>query len=181
MRSKLLLADMVELTRQYDTWDWTKTNNVRAKDLNTLAMAIGREDYVNRMVENIEMGIPYLFSHQDIYDIDSYEKAFNQKLEMYLNKISVVDFQGVKAGYVEIEDRFKNDIAESVRKSPLSKKIEVLLMPIEDRGTVSLRSVDPNFDCAALAEANDGGGHKAAASFPLRKLKKDFLKTRREI
>ncbi len=162
------VQEFVELTRQYDTWEWTNLNNPLPNELNTLAMAIGRENYVEKMTKRLSKDKNvFLFSAQDLLDIKTYKEEFRKQVEYYVNQIKVCDFQGHKIGFVRIKDLFKNDIATTVRALPLAKEIDFLLMPIPERGTVSLRSIKPDFDVSAIAKENGGGGHSAAASFPL--------------
>ena len=47
-------------------------------------------------------------------------------------------------------------------------------MPVPERGTVSLRNINPDFDVSSVAKKNGGGGHKGAASFPLNNLNIDI-------
>ncbi|MBP3620045.1 MAG: hypothetical protein J6J24_05255 [Clostridia bacterium] len=172
------VQEFVELTRQYDTWEWTKLQNPIPNELNTLAMAIGREKYVENMTKKLsKQKSIFLFSAQDLLDIKTYKEEFKKQVEHYISQIKVIEFQGNKVGYIQIKDLFKNDIAQTVRTLPLSKEIDYLLMPIPDRGTVSLRSIKPDFDVSSVAKENGGGGHKAAASFPLYNLKIDTKKS----
>ena len=107
------VQEFVELTRQYDTWEWTKLNNPLPNELNTLAMAIGREEYVEKMTKRLTKDKNvFLFSAQDLIDIKNYKEEFKKQVEHYLSQIKVVDFQGDKVGYVQIKDLFKNDIAQ---------------------------------------------------------------------
>ena len=41
-----ILDELVELTRQYDTWDWEKYNNQKARQLHLLFEEIGYEKYI---------------------------------------------------------------------------------------------------------------------------------------
>lgn len=172
------VQEFVELTRQYDTWEWTTLKNPLPNELNTLAMAIGREKYVENMTRKLsKQKNVFLFSAQELLDIKTYKEEFRKQVEHYVSQIKVCDFQGHKIGFVRIKDLFKNDIATTVRGLPLAKEIDFLLMPIPDRGTVSLRSIKPDFDVAAVAKENGGGGHKAAASFPLNNLNLNVSQT----
>lgn len=162
----------VELTRLYDTWDWKMFNVPEANKLNTLALALGRENYIENMLTNHADLEDFDFSDKEENLIAKYEKAFNEQLHKYGEQIRVIDFGGAKAGYVEIKDMFKNDMASYVRGTELGNQISYLIMPIKDRGTVSLRAVDQNFDVSSVATQYGGGGHPCSASFPLKNLPK---------
>jgi len=159
------LDEFVELTRLYDTWQWTKSHNQSANMLNTIAMAIGRDEYIELMLAKFAFN-EEIFSYRETKIISDYQKEFNKKLNEYINKIEIIQFGKAKAGFVEIKDLFKNDIAKKVREIPIGKELDFMLMPLQDRPSVSLRNVKPNFDVSQIANQYGGGGHKGAASFP---------------
>ena len=162
----LNLDEMVNLTRLYDTWEWTKINEVKADRLNNYALAVGREEYVNNLLSSFKNNKQVWFGEEENKIVDDYLIAFNKKVAEYVEKIKVIDFADAKAGYVNILDIYKNDIATAVRNSELKDKIDFMLMPVDDRDTVSLRSIRPDFDVSAVAAQFGGGGHKGASSFP---------------
>ena len=170
--SALSKESWVELTRQYDTWDWKRLGNQKANQLNTLSLAVGREKYIENMLANHASLGDFDFTDEEKTIIATYEKAFDEQLHKYGKQIQIIDFAGAKAGYVKIKDIYKNDMASLVRESEMNGQISYLIMPIEERGTVSLRAVDSDFDVSAVATKYGGGGHKCSASFPLKNLPK---------
>ena len=50
----LLLCDVVEKARSYDTFQWKDTNDFEAKELQTLFFLLGMERFVNRYVSRIK-------------------------------------------------------------------------------------------------------------------------------
>ena len=170
LKKTAALDNYVELTRAYDTWEWTKTDNQDANRLNVLALALGREDYIAHMLDKLTQNAVFVFDETENACIDNFLYEFNLKVKYYFEKIQKISFQGFRAGYVEIEEFYKNDIATRVRTSHLAKELDFLLMPIVDLGTVSLRNVKEGFDVSKVAEIYGGGGHAGAASFPLKNL-----------
>lgn len=164
------LDRFVELTRSYDTWDWTKNGEVQANELNTLALAVGREKYILNMQNKLLNEKEFEFSPDDKLSITNFQIWFRSQLTNLVNKVEVIKYDGFNAGYVETVELFKNDIALAIRKSKRAKDIDFMLMPITDRGTVSLRSVKEDFDVNAIAQNHGGGGHPGAASFPMSNL-----------
>ncbi len=162
----------VELTRAYDTWDWTKNGNLLANELNTLALAMGREKYILHMQNKLSTEREFEFSPDDKLTITNYQIWFRAQLQNMVEKVRVIKFDGYNAGYVETKELFKNDLATAVKKSKLAKDedIDFMLMPITDRGTVSLRNIKENFDVNLIALRHGGGGHPGAASFPIKNL-----------
>lgn len=165
----------VELTRLYDTWEWTNVGNQKADNLNTLALAVGREEYITRLLGNHSPFEKFVFDEEENVLIEKYKVAFDEQVKKYAQQIRVVDVDGAKAGIVEISDVYKNDIARVIRTSGNEKGIAFLMMPVLDRNTVSLRAVDDSFDVSKVAERFGGGGHKGAASFPMCNLPKECI------
>ncbi len=165
------LDRFVELTRLYDTWDWTKDkeNGEQAYRLNVLFQAVGRKEYINTIGCKLFDGY-FKFDDYDNAIIDNYLKAYKEKVADYVSKISTFKYKNNNVGFVEIEDLYKNDIASAVRAEN-SLNIDYLMMPVLDRNTVSLRNVNTDIDVSIVAKELGGGGHKAAASFPTEALK----------
>ena len=174
---KLSLAPSVfaNLTRLYDTWQWVsdKTFGEASYRLNTLFQAVGREEYVKRMYNRIKAGEVGM-SPEDEKVVDKYLKDFFAKVNCYINSMDIVVFENNKVGFVEIEDSYKNDIANKIREDGNVFDLDYVLMPVRDRNTVSLRNINPDFDVSKVAEKFGGGGHKGAASFPLVNLPECF-------
>lgn len=165
----------VELTRSYDTWDWTKTNNQDANKLNKLSLALGREKYIELMQEKLQEQEKFAFSKEDEKTIAEFDAWFKKQVDKKVEAVKVIKFDGFNAGYVETEELFKNDIATAVRNSKFAKDedVDFMLMPISDRGTVSLRNVKEDFDVNKIAQKHGGGGHVGAASFSMENLHLD--------
>ena len=152
----------VEFTRIQDT-DWQHPEFEEAHKLDTLSMAIGREQYVDNMVEKLNKD-NFELSKRDIKSILSYLKAYNKQIKKYISEMLVIDFHGYKAGYVEILNVYRSNLAKAVKETPLAEKLDLLVMPIIDDNKVSFRAVNQACDVAKLAELFGGGGHPYAAS-----------------
>ncbi len=124
----------IELTRLYDTWEWTRLGVSRANDLNTLSLAVGRENYIERLLKNHNPSERFEFTNEEKEIIQKYNENFQKQVKNYVNNIQVIEIDGVKAGYVEIMDVYKNDIASTVRELEIGKQISYMLMPVRDRG-----------------------------------------------
>ena len=157
-----------KLTTLYDTWEWKKDKELgtQAYRLNTLFQAVGRDKYIEIVSDMLERNLEeFKFSDEENDIIDGFISDFNAKIEGYITKIKIVDVDGLKVGYVELEDLYKNDIAEVLRNRNNPLNIAYLMMPLKDRESVSLRNIE-NIDLADIASKFGGGGHKSAASFP---------------
>ena len=170
-----------KLTTLYDTWEWKKDKELgtQAYRLNTLFQAVGRDKYIEIVGNILECNLEeFKFSDEENDIIDGFISDFNAKIEGYITKIKIVDVDGLKVGYVELEDLYKNDIAEVLRNRNNPLNIAYLMMPLKDRESVSLRNIE-NIDLADIASKFGGGGHKSAASFP--KSNEEFKLLQQEI
>lgn len=161
----------VEFTRIQDT-DWKHPDFEEAHLLDTLSMAIGREQYVDNMTEKLGEQV-FELDKSDKKAILKYLKAYNKQINRYLSEIQIVDFDGLKAGYVEILNIYRSNLAKAVKESPLAENLDILILPIIDDNKVSFRAINPNCDVAKVAEGFGGGGHPYAASAPKDKFKLD--------
>lgn len=171
------LDEFVELTRQYDVWDWKKTNNQKARGLNILFETMGIDYYINKIIE---------LSKEKTLEFDkecnNIIKEYNNKLLNNLNEVYktymefYINIEGVKynMGYIENPYYLRNEIPDYIS---LKHNIDVVMMNILDKDTISYRSINQNIDCSVIAKYFGGKGHKNAASSPKsNKTLEDFLK-----
>lgn len=139
-------------------------------------MALGREEYVKHMIEKLHRENIFSFDAYETEVISEYKAAFFKQVKIYANiaKENIINFAGHKAAYVEIFDKYKNDIAEQMRT--LKTDAEFLVMPVLDRESVSLRNINPEFDVSKIAQQFGGGGHIGAASIPKENAKAELQK-----
>ncbi len=175
------LDEFVDLTRLFDTWTWQASEKRDdAKMLDSFGAVLDKEKYIDYMVEKVKNNQTFKFNDNEKACLQNYMTVeLPKKVDEYISKMQIVDFEGKKAGYVEILDKFKNYIGEKLKSLPLGEKLDFMLMPIQDRGTVSLRSIKEDCDVGAIAAKYGGGGHKAAASIPkwnFKKIEKQIVK-----
>lgn len=156
--------DFVELTRQYDTWEWkAKYNNEAANDLNIMFSIFGKENYVeifSKKLENNEA----LFSENDKILINEFKENMNRICDSYIQKIHIETVVNYTAAVIdEMEDEYKNDVAEKL-KSKKDLNVDFVAMLITKRNTISFRSIKPDFNVGKIAEIFGGKGHKPAGS-----------------
>ncbi len=156
--------DFVELTRQYDTWEWkTKYNNESANNLNIMFSIFGRENYVeifSKKLANNES----LFSENDKILINKFKENMNKICDGYIQKIHIETVANYTAAVIdEMEDEYKNDVAEKL-KSKKDLNIDFVAMLITKRNTISFRAIKPDVNVGKIAELFGGKGHKPAGS-----------------
>lgn len=162
-----VIKQFVELTRQYDTWEWkTKYNNEDANNLNIMFSILGRNNYVescyNKLANNLE-----LFDESDIKKIANFKSHQKQICEDYISSIHVEKVNGFACGVFDnMQDEYKNDVAEMLKENNFLN-IDYVAMFIANRNTLSFRSIKQDFSVREVAESFGGKGHKPASSCAL--------------
>lgn len=162
------LDEFVELTRQYDTWDWYKKKNLLARKLHIIYETQGIDYYlamVNRIISN-ENSI-YLNEEEE-----KIVKTFDERLLKEINamlgfmKVETLKIKDdvFKVGYIKASYKYRNDIADVI-KGNNKNDIDAIGMIMEDKDSVSYRSIK-DADVSVIAEYFGGTGHKSASSHP---------------
>lgn len=153
----------VELTRQYDTWEWkTKYNNEFANDLNIAFILLGRDSYVQSMCEKLSNNAEIIDLELN-ENINEYKEKMLKTCKEYIKTMYTVKLNGFLIGVItSVEDRYKNDIAEMLKTE--DSNIDFVALVLKDRDTISFRSVASSIDVGKFASLYGGKGHKEAGS-----------------
>lgn len=152
------LFDLVEMIRQYDTWDWkNKTNNIIPKQLNDLFYIIGRHKFVERFLT--DSSIFFNETESNILEIE------NEKIKRYLidksKELVVIDILQYKAGVVFAE-QFASEIGNLLAEKFPKLDFIVLIEPGKKR--ISYRSIKLDINLGNdVAATYGGGGHPQSA------------------
>jgi oligoribonuclease NrnB/cAMP/cGMP phosphodiesterase (DHH superfamily) len=157
--------EFAEIVRQYDTWEWkTVFNNEIPKKYEGLLRIIGRDEFVDTMVERLtNFETPLVLT------------AFDEKLLYYRQKEIDVhiwskkkhmirkQFKGYDVGIV-FSDRYTSEIGDVI----LSSMPELdIIMIINPSYAVSYRTAREGIDVSAIAKELGGGGHAKASASPV--------------
>ena len=161
------ISDFVELTRQYDTWEWkTIYSNESANDLNILFSILKIDGYVNQMYAKLSSECSNLFEDNELKLINDYKKKALSTCLSYIKNLHIVNLHNLKVGVIEnIEDEYRNNIADLVKKTP-NINLDLVALIINDRNTISFRSIKQCVDVGQFSVIYGGKGHKEAASCP---------------
>lgn len=163
-----VLDELVELTRQYDTWGWYKNKNFLARKLHIIFETQGIDYYIamgNRMVSN-ENSVVLNEEEENI--VESFEQKLLEEINVMLD-LMIVETLKVKdnvfrVGYIKTLYKYRNDIADVI-KGNNKNDIDVIGMIMEDKDSVSYRSIK-DADVSVIAQYFGGTGHKSASSHP---------------
>lgn len=169
------VAEFVELTREYDTWEWaTIYHNDKPRKLTLLFDAVGSHNYINLMFEKLKIdNKKFTFDKIEEMLIENRITKTTEKIKGYIQKIYYLEIFNLKSGLIFIDYEYRNDLAEYLRS--YNYDIDFVMLVALDYGTISYRSIKENVNVRLIAEALGGKGHDKAASSPI------STKTKQEI
>lgn len=163
-----ILDEFVELTRQYDVWDWKKNNNYQARKMHILFEKLGADKYISIMNPILDKEKHIVFSSNEEEIVSKFNEALEHDITDILKGMVVkevtIDEVTYKIGYVYSPYKYRNDINEYVILDNVND-IDMVGMIMTDMDTVSYRVVK-DVDASLVAVYFGGKGHKSAASNP---------------
>lgn len=168
-----LLEEMVELTDEWDTWEWTKTNNYRAVNLNDLMYQYGKIKFIEKFTERIKQSMKdkstKLFDNFDssLLEIVSDHKSTYMSGKLKDMQIFPATFKGVdfNIGLVYSE-QYTSELAEYLFRNS-ETPIHLVQMVNLSTGSVSVRTKTGEINANEIAQLHDGNGHPASAGYRL--------------
>lgn len=163
------LDRFVLLTTLEDTWEWKKDviNGIDAHDLAILFNAIGKEEYLKRIIEKLKKDTNFILSKEEMKIIADKKKEYEELIRQIASEIEVFeDEDGNTFGAVFANYEYRNEIAEYIKKNN-QQNIAYLIIIAMDKGEFgqkSYRAIQPDFDVNIVAMKHGGGGHPGAAS-----------------
>lgn len=150
------LTKIVELIRQYDTWDWTRAcGDIRANDLNLICNVYGCEQFVERH-KNTTAFSP-LFNNLELALIDKEQKEVAKYLEKQLPKMVTIVKGYYRLGVVPAS-KYKNEICSAIYGI---HGIDIAVAIDFNSGSMSFRTAK-NIDLTKVVAEFGGGGHSKA-------------------
>lgn len=179
LESRPVLEELVECTRQYDTWDWIKFDNQKARMLHLLFEQIGYERYIEIMSNIVANNDLIVFSKNELEIINDWENKFKNDSENILNNMIVypVTINNIvyKVGYIYTEYKYRNDFSELIKNNNIND-IDLVGMVFPNMDVVSYRGVK-EVDVSIVPTYFGGKGHKGAGTNPINNEKfKEVLK-----
>lgn len=167
LKNSPVIDEFVELTRQYDTWEWkNKFNNEAANELNIMFSILKIEGYVNTFCNKLRNNLE-LFDEFDLAKIDGYKLEQKRICKNFIKAMHIETFEGHTVGVIDaMNDENKNDVAELLKESN-TQNLDFVAMVITKRNSISFRSIKDNFDVSTVATMFGGKGHKQASSCPV--------------
>lgn len=179
LESRFVLEELVEWTRQYDTWDWVKYDNKKARMLHLLFEQIGYKRYIEIISNIVKNNNSIVFANEELEIINDWENKFKSDSSKILSKMIVypvtVDNIVYKVGYIYTEYKYRNDFSELIRLNNIND-IDLVGMFFPNMDVVSYRGVK-DVDVSIVPTYFGGKGHKGAGTNPINNEKfKEVLK-----
>ena len=169
LKSTPVLDELVEWTRQYDTWDWVKYDNNKARMLHLLFEQIGYKRYVEIMSEIVAKNDSIIFSDNELNIINDWENKFKEDSSRILENMIVypviIDNVVYRVGYIYTEYKYRNDFSELIRSNNVND-IDLVGMFFPNMDVVSYRGVKP-LDVSIVPTYFGGKGHRGAGTNPI--------------
>lgn len=165
-----LLAELSDTIRSYDTYEWKETNNIAAKQLQTLFFLLGMDRFCKRYVDRVMKGtLPNLIGDNDMDFVES-KLEYEQKIidSVGVDDIYDVSIRGLRAAFIlssaganisEISHQFLNK----------HKEFDMFIgFSFAKGGEYSFRCIRDDLDIGAdIASVIGGGGHPKASGAPI--------------
>ncbi|MFA7688630.1 MAG: DHHA1 domain-containing protein, partial [Bacilli bacterium] len=166
--NKILLGEnvkeLVELTRQIDTWEWAKNNNLDAKKIGDIFIFYGVKIFMEEYFKKLKNPKSKLFEEKENFIFDLEQEHINKYIEKKEKTLIIKQLNNYKVGIV-YADIYKahlgNVLAERYKDS-----IDFIIIIDLSKG-ISYRAFKDNIDLNEIAKIYGGGGHAKAAGSPL--------------
>ena len=165
-----ILDDFVELIRNEDTYDWKRTNNIKAHDLALLYQSLGPDNFINNMTKKIKNNIEFNYTEEEIKRINEKKQDIKNHINNYLETLEIIEIDKYKVGVCFINYEYRNEVADYLLD--IKTDIDVVAMIALDNSGISLRSIKDQKAARIIAEKYKGGGHDSAANIPITKVKR---------
>lgn len=160
MEQSKTLEQFIELVRQYDTWEWDKNGNTKAKQLNDLFFMFSIEEFEEKVIKRIEQN--------DKFDFDEFEQKLlemeDAKIERYIKRKKRELIQTIideKCTGVVHAESYHSELGNELGKEyPHLDYITILNM---GGRKVSFRTIHDDIDVSEIASQFGGGGHAKAS------------------
>ena len=161
IEDKEIVREYAELTRLEDTWEWKKNNNNLAHNLAHLFNLLGRDKYVELMINKLKNNKQFKLDPNEEILIDVKIKDIDKHIDSYLKIMKDITINNHKGVLVIIDYQYRNDFPEYLRDNGYD--YEFAMMACFDHNSISFRSIN-NCNVREIAEEYGGGGHDRASA-----------------
>ena len=154
------LNEFVELVRQYDTWDWEKNENIKAKQLNALFFLLSINEFEETMIHRLETSDRFYFEPFEQKLLDMEETKIDRFVRKKRRQIVQAEIDNYFSGVVYAESYLSELGNELGKEYPHLDYIAMLNIGSK---RISFRTIHDDIDVSEVAQKYGGGGHSKAS------------------
>lgn len=174
-----VVADYVELVRQYDVWDWwyvgievngERVPNYRSKRLNDLLWIIGRNMFRDMVLEQLKEPTHdlFTFSEKAEYLLDVEQHRIEEYIKLKKGEMKIIPFVFEQREYqvaVMSADKYTSELGNVICKE--REDIDFVVMLDVGKKRISFRASKEDVNTGVIAKSFGGGGHAPASGCDL--------------
>ncbi|MBM7570867.1 DHH family phosphoesterase [Aquibacillus albus] len=160
MEPSNVIEEFVELVRQYDTWEWEKNDNQKAKRLNTLFFLMSINDFEEKMVNRLRTSEHFHFDEFELKLLEMEEKNIERYIRRKRRELVQTELGEHYAGVVYAESYHSELGNELGKEYPHLDYIVILNIGGKRMG---FRTIHDGVDVSEVAGLFGGGGHEKAS------------------
>jgi len=155
----------VNLVREYDTWEWFKTNNMDAKKLGNLFDLYGRSYFEEHYLSFLKNNDTFSFDDKELFLLEIEQKTIQTYIEEKKECVIPMSILGYNAGVV-FASKYRSELGNALARHFEEQYDFIIIINIER--SISYRGVK-NIDLNEIAKVFGGHGHVNACGSPLPK------------
>src|SRR5699024_356430 len=149
-----------ELVRQYDTWEWEKNDNQKAKRLNSLFYLVSIEEFEEKMIQRLQTNDDFHFDDFEKKIMDMEDSKIDRYIRRKRRQLIQTKVNEHFAGVVYVES-YCSELGKELGKEYLHLDYIVILNIGGKRA--GFRTIHDHIDVSEVASYYGGGGHATAS------------------
>lgn len=159
------LEEFIDLVRQYDTWEWDETNNLKAKRLNDLFYIMNREQFEEEMIKRItENQDSFSFTETENFILDIEEQKINRYIHSKSRQLIQTFVDDYCVGIVHAEQNM-SELGNALNNQ--NPHLDMIAMVNMGGKKLGFRTIHDDVNVAEFAVKYGGGGHPKASGADL--------------
>jgi oligoribonuclease NrnB/cAMP/cGMP phosphodiesterase (DHH superfamily) len=157
------LAYFVNLVREYDTWEWVKTDNQDAKKLAHLFDLYGRDYFIDRYLKFFQEHDDFFFEEKEQFLLEIEQRNIDNYIEDKKQYVIPITLLNQKAGLV-FATKYRSELGNALARHFESIYDFIVIINIEHG--ISYRGIK-DVDLNKVANVFGGKGHINSSGSPL--------------
>lgn len=162
------VAELVEIIRKYDTWEWKESASLIPKQWNDLFIILGRDRFIETTLDKL-LYYDIEFRSTDKLLLELEQEKIDRYIEsMRGNIIKSVILEGKYSMGIVFADKYTSELANSLLLDNYS--MDIIAIVDLNKLTISYRTIKNGINLGTeVASIYGGGGHPKAAGSQIEK------------